>query len=64
MKEQDEQSMRMYLSAVSCEDSVEKFAEQILRNYDFEQRKDLGASLIEQAYSVLIRNFHKYEDYC
>jgi len=61
MKEQDEHEMRTYLSEKAGGVSIEEFAEHILRNYAFEQRRDLGVSSIEQAYTVLRRSFQENE---
>jgi len=52
----DEQAMRVYLTKYSEGASAAVFAAHVLRNYSIKQRAALGASIIEQAYTLLRSN--------
>jgi len=57
-----EQEMRAHLKAMAGNVSVEDFAEHIIRNYSIERRLELGDTLIQQAYTVLVGNIKRYSD--
>ena len=57
----NEYEMIEYLNTRTCGIAIDNFAEHVLRNYSFEERTALGASPIEQAYTVLRNNLHDYE---
>lgn len=54
--------MREYLTERAGKISIDDFAAHILRNYSIEQCAELGSNMIEQAYTVLRRNFQSYEE--